>query len=247
MGIDRVELKDRAKELIRTAEPRPVLVGLAYVALVLLFSWLQSRVMGVNITMQEAERYLQYYASGNYEACLRYLEQMAPPSSAYGISTLLNLALSVVSAGFVIFLLNTIRSRAASFGNLLDGFSIFLRVIWLDILEGLLIFLWSLLLVVPGIIAAYRYRLALYLLIDHPELSVFQCLRESSRLMKGHKWELFVLDLSFLGWAILSALPVIGYAVQIWLTPYSGLTYALYYEKLRGVEAEPVYAEPWER
>ena len=52
--------------------------------------------------------------------------------------------------------------------------------------------------------------------------------------MKGHKWELYVLDLSFIGWMILSAPPVLGLFVSIYTTPYTGLTYALYYEALCG-------------
>ena len=107
-------------------------------------------------------------------------------------------------------------------------------MIVLQILSGIFIFLWSLLLVVPGIIAAYRYRQAIYILIDHPEMSVLECISESKRLMKGHKWELFVLDLSFIGWMILSAPPVLGLFVSIYTTPYTGLTYALYYEALCG-------------
>ena len=96
--------------------------------------------------------------------------------------------------------------------------------------------LWSLLFVIPGIIAAYRYRMALYLLLDHPEMSVMQCIQESKRMMKGHKGELFVMDLSFLGWASLESIPVFGYAVQVWTTPYISMSYVLYYEALRGAE-----------
>ena len=96
-------------------------------------------------------------------------------------------------------------------------------------LKKLYVALWSLLLVVPGIVAAYRYRQALYLLLDHPEKSAWQCLRESSALMSGHKWELFVLDLSFLGWALLSAMFA---PVSIWLDPYRAITNAGFYNRL---------------
>lgn len=60
-----------------------------------------------------------------------------------------------------------------------------------------------------------------------------QCIRESKRMMDGHKWELFGLDVSFIGWWFLGALPGVGYLVQVWTRPYFGLTYALYYEQLR--------------
>lgn len=109
-------------------------------------------------------------------------------------------------------------------------------MLWLAILQGLFVFLWSLLLVVPGIIAAYRYRQALYLLLDHPEKSAWQCLRESAAVMRGHKWELFVLDLSFLGWMLLSALFA---PVSIWLDPYRAITNANYYNRLVGAQGGP--------
>ena len=77
---------------------------------------------------------------------------------------------------------------------------------------------------------------ALYLLLDHPEKSAWQCLRESAAVMRGHKWELFVLDLSFLGWMLLSALFA---PVSIWLDPYRAITNANYYNRLVGAQGGP--------
>lgn len=139
-----------------------------------------------------------------------------------------------MGAGFTFFLLNTIRRSGACMGNLLDAFPLFLKLFLLDLLTGIFVFLWSLLLIVPGIIAAYRYRQAIYILLDHPEKSVLQCIRESKQMMAGHKWELFVMDLSFIGWGILANIPYIGYLAQIWTVPYLNLSFALYYEKLSG-------------
>ena len=102
-------------------------------------------------------------------------------------------------------------------------------MILLNIVEGILIFLWSLLLVVPGIIAAYRYRLALYILIDHPEKTVIQCIRESKEMMRGHKAELFRLDLSMIGWLLLDMF--VPFAA-VWTAPYTNTVWALYYEAL---------------
>ena len=160
----------------------------------------------------------------------------AASPAAYIIYLALQLVLTVVAAGFVLFLMNTVRRTGACFGNLLDGFGMLGRIILLNILEWIFITLWSLLFVIPGIIAAYRYRMALYLLLDHPEMSVMQCIRESKRMMKGHKGELFVMDLSFIGWAILESIPVVGYAVQVWTTPYISMSFVLYYEALRGAD-----------
>ena len=126
----------------------------------------------------------------------------------------------------------------------MGGFSFILRLILYWILTSIFVFLWSLLFVIPGIIASYRYRMALYLIIEHPEMSVLECIRESSRMMKGHKAELFVMDLSFIGWYLLMGLPYVGYAAQIWVMPYYQITNALYYRYLYGITHREYYGSP---
>ena len=141
----------------------------------------------------------------------------------------------IVSAGFTIFILNTIRNTGAVYGNLLDGFGMAGKIILLNLIEWLLIGLWSLLLIVPGIIAAYRYSQALFILLDNPEKPVLQCISESKELMQGRKGELFVLDLSLIGWGILGAfIPV----VTVWTAPYLRTIHALYYQELIGGSRE---------
>lgn len=238
MNIDRVSLKKRAKALISGAKPSPIGVGLLYLAVTVLLSLLSARLLGANLTQNDIEQILAHVQSGRYDYAALYLSDYMPPASSYLIDLALQIVSGIMTAGFIIFLLNTVRCTAACYENLLDGFAIFWRVILLDILTGIFVFLWSLLLIVPGIIAAYRYRQAIYLLIDHPEMSVMDCIRESKRMMAGHKWELFVLDFSFIGWIILSNLVMIGWLVSIYTTPYFGLTYALYYEALCGRPAE---------
>ena len=113
----------------------------------------------------------------------------------------------------------------------------FFRIIWLDILQTVFITLWSSLFIVPGIIAAYRYRLALYLLAGSSEMSAMDCIRESKRIMSGNKGAAFVLDLSFIGWWILAGIPIVGLFVRVWVVPYTQMTYALYYTTLTGTNA----------
>ena len=80
-------------------------------------------------------------------------------------------------------------------------------------------FLWSLLFIIPGIIAGYRYRFALYNLCENPEMGVMEALNMSKAQTRGHKWELFVLDLSFLGWELLCTLPMlIGFSLVFFFT-----------------------------
>lgn len=234
MPQDRNALKSRAREVIATSNPRVLTVGLVYLLLTVVLSTLGARVMSVNISESEAMNYLNYAMNGNYEYALRYAETMTPPPTAYAINALLMYVAAIVGAGFTIFLLNTLRNRQPCFANLLDGFGFWWKLLILDLLQSLLIGLWSLLLIVPGVMAHYRYAQALYILIDDPTKSPVRCLRESKAMMNGHKMELFKLDLSFLGWYLLEMIPYVGYAVQVWSVPYVGMTKALYYETLLG-------------
>ena len=232
--MNRSSLKRRAHEVIATSQPRVILVGLVYLLLCAVVEMLSTNVLSVNISESEAMNYLNYFMNGNYDYALKYLDSMRPPASAYAINTLLTLVMSVVAAGFILFLLNTVRNRAASYGNLLDGFGIFFKILLVNIIAAFFIWLWSLLLFVPGVIAYYRYSQAIYILLDDPTKSPLQCLREYKALMRGHKGELFALDLSFLGWYLLRLLPMVGFASRIWSVPYIATTKVLFYEQLIG-------------
>lgn len=241
MYTSRPLLKSNAKTIIRTAKPSVLTAAVIFIAVSLLFGMLSSAVLGVNITQDDMQRYLQYSMNGDFDGLVRMSESMVPPSSAYLLNLLIQFVLYIVAAGFLIFLLNTVKSAGAVYGNLLDGFGQAGRLILLALVEGLFIFLWSLLLFFPAIIAAYRYRMARLILLEHPEMGVMDCIRASKQMMKGHKWECFVLDLSFIGWWLLSAIPYVGYAVRIWLTPYYNTTMVLYYMALAG---KPVIVAP---
>jgi uncharacterized membrane protein len=211
-----------------------ITVGAVYLVITVLLSALGSRVLSVNISESEVMNYMRYAADGNYDYALQYFETMKPPAAAYAINFLLTAVSGIIGAGFTLFLLNTIRNRQPCFGNLLDAFGFWWKVIVLNLLQSLLVGLWSLLLIVPGVIAYYRYSQAIYILLDDPTKSPLQCLRESKELMRGHKGELFALDLSFLGWYLLRLLPMVGFASRIWSVPYIAATKALFYEQLLG-------------
>lgn len=88
-----------------------------------------------------------------------------------------------------------------------------LDVTWFIFLLNLRVFLWSLLFVIPGIVAAYRYRQAWYLKVENPEWSAAKCLAESGNMMKGCKWRAFSFDLSYAGWALAAILMLSGAAL----------------------------------
>lgn len=133
--------------------------------------------------------------------------------------------------GLVIYFINLNRRRESDFNDLFKGFDLFGKTIGLFLLTGLFAFLWSLLFIIPGIIAAYRYSQAFYLLADNPELTVSEAIDESKRMMDGAKWKLFCLHLSFIGWAILCVFTLgIG---ALFLTPYVKASETAFYEDLR--------------
>lgn len=99
-------------------------------------------------------------------------------------------------------------------------------------LVGLFTFLWSLLLIVPGIIKGCSYSQAMYILAENPGISPTEAINRSKAMMDGHKMEYFLLGLSFIGWSILGIF-TLG-ILYIWLIPYMQTTLANYYKSLKG-------------
>lgn len=120
--------------------------------------------------------------------------------------------------------------------NMFSGFKNYGRALGTPLLMCLYVYLWSLLLVIPGIIKAYSYAMTYYVALDHPELGAEKCIQESMRLMSGHKMKLFLLDLSFIGWGLLCILTFgIGF---LWLAPYISISHAHFYEELKAANQE---------
>lgn len=133
--------------------------------------------------------------------------------------------------GLTYYFIAVARNEESEFELLFKGFDNFGKAIGLYLLKYLFIVLWSLLFTIPGIIAAYRYAMAFYILRDEPEIGVSEALTKSSEMMKGHKWQLFVLYLTFIGWGILCIFTMgIG---ALWLNPYISTTVTNFYEELK--------------
>lgn len=98
--------------------------------------------------------------------------------------------------------------------------------------RGLYVFLWSLLFLIPGIIKAYEYRMVPYLIQENPEIEKEEAFSQSRFLMEGNRWKAFVLDLSFLGWYILSGM-TLGILGVFYVNPYAAQTKAALYQKLK--------------
>lgn len=118
------------------------------------------------------------------------------------------------------------------FASLFERFGIFFKALGLRLFMLLFIILWTMLLVVPGIIAVYRYSMAAYLMAEYPDMGIREAVNRSKELMKGNKGRLFCLDLSFIGWWLLSSLTfgILG----LWITPYWNTARAAFYLELTG-------------
>lgn len=117
-----------------------------------------------------------------------------------------------------------------TFSDFIEGFNNWARATLGVLWQCLWTFLWMLLLIIPGIIKSIAYSQMFYIIAEYKEVSVTKAMRISIEITKGHKWDLFVLSLSFLGWAILSAF-TLG-ILNFWLFPYMNMTYVNAYHAL---------------
>lgn len=166
------------------------------------------------------------------------LEVLSPENamaslSFSNISNILSLLALPLGWGLTVSLLRNHREESVDLENLFDGFrgGRYTRVFCALFLVNLFTFLWTLLLIIPGIMKAFSYALTPYILLDEPELTAKQAIARSCEIMEGRRWKLFCLYLSFIGWGILCVLTFgIGF---LWLVPYMNASFAAFYEDAR--------------
>lgn len=137
--------------------------------------------------------------------------------------------------GFTLAFLHFLREdKEDTVEAMFCGFKTYGRAIGVYLLETVLLFLWFLLLFVPGIIKSLAYSLTFFISKDHPELSAYECIQRSNDMMKGHKMQLFLLYLGFFGLAILSVFTL--FIGLFWLIPFFQVCLAEFYENLKEEE-----------
>lgn len=149
-----------------------------------------------------------------YTGLLLVLDLVILLGSGYGVLSMFIRILCwlismVLGAGFVLYCMAIRRGERSEYLTLFDGFSFAGRLIALNLLISLLIVLWSMLFVIPGIIAIYRYRFALFYFYENPDIGILEAITLSRQQTQGRKWQLFCLDLSFLGWTLLASVPTL--------------------------------------
>lgn len=137
----------------------------------------------------------------------------------------------VLQIGYADFLLKQHDGKETSFHDLFSKFDYWGTGFAQRFLRSLYVILWSLLFIIPGIIKEYSYAMTPFILADHPNLTASQAIDASKEMMEGHKMDLFILSLTFIGWDFLAVLTLnFGY---ILLNPYQNAAYAAFYRQLQ--------------
>ena len=214
--MNRYELKMRAKEALQGKW----IIAIAVTIIALILN---------NIHLSTDTSIFRF--SGSWMEHIRVLSPLSSVSSS--ISSLINFILSgPVAYGVAFFYLNILREDEARVESMFQGFKRFLDTLLAYLFISIFTFLWFLLLIIPGIIAGLSYSMTYYILIDHPELTPLEAIRLSKEIMVGHKGELFVLGLSFIGWFFLG---LITFGVGLlYVIPYFNATLAEFYLSIKG-------------
>lgn len=142
------------------------------------------------------------------------------------------LVLPVLGFGYQVICLNVMRSGSyPEINALFNGFRNYGKTLGTMLLMAIYVWLWSLLFLIPGIIKSYSYAMTPFILNDEPELGADEVICKSMAMMRGHKMKLFLLDLSFIGWGLLSVL-TLGIGL-LWLVPWMESARAAFYLDLK--------------
>ncbi len=162
------------------------------------------------------------------EALWSFFADISSISSAIGVATFF--IGGPVSVGYSSFLMRVHDGEEADFKELFSAFGNFLQSFLMHLLSYLFIFLWALLFIIPGIMASYSYAMAPYIMAEHPDIPGRDAITASKELMYGHRWALFCLDCSFIGWHLLGLISCgIG---TLFVAPYHNQARAAFYRQL---------------
>lgn len=201
--MDRVKIKEKAKETIKGKI-------WTFIAPVLLILVITSLIIGiVNVIFGESS------------------------SIANMIKVILEIALLPITIGLTSYYVKIVRGKAFEFSEIFNWYNLFWPIFVMFFLIGLFTTLWSLLFIIPGIIAAISYKMAPYIFVDG-EHDGATCIKKSKELMNGYKADYFLFQLSFLGWIILGMF-TLG-ILYIWLIPYMCAAEVIYYDELKKVK-----------
>ena len=224
--LSRIELKQNAKVLTKSARVSAYRITLIFMLILAALSLAEDYV-GANegVWVQVGDMEILFRSS------YLFSHPAFPTPVVLFVSVFVWLLGCVLSAGWILYHLGVRQGKVMPYDTLFEGFSFAGKIVLLNLVMAVFIALWSMLLIVPGIIAAYRYRFALYNLCENPELGVMDALSMSKQQTRGYKLDLFVLDVTFLGWNLLCVLT--AGILSIWITPYIQQTDLGYFEAIK--------------
>ena len=228
MLLDRISLKREAKDVVKCAR----VSAYGFTLLFLAISWLLNGLSDF-VSLNEELVYNIYYTTG-VDLSFLILHRTFPPLLVTFVTVIVALLGVLLGAGYCLYHLGIRRGEEMPYLTLFDGFSFTGKLILLALVRYIFVFLWSMLFIIPGIIAAYRYRFAVYNLCENPEMGVMDAINMSKAQTAGFKGTLFVLDLSFLGWSILCWL-TLG-ILSIWIAPYREQANVGYFQEIKKVK-----------
>lgn len=168
--------------------------------------------------------------SGSFSAWAN--QESSPPPTAQFVSWVFAIALYPIIYGSYATFLGMVRNEPVGLKNVFQGFkeTKYFKIIGAYLLTGIYILLWLFIFIIPAFIKSISYSQVYFVLKDNPELSPRAAITKSRQLINGYKWKYFLLQLSFIGWSILSILTLfIGF---LWLVPYINASLAAFYDSL---------------
>ena len=198
---------------------------------------------GININLDESTTYeleaLLSHIRNGWPGIYQLLVTFITAAVALSLAVAVGLFIlgSIISLGYHKFHLDLYDPEStASLGTLFKFFPHWKNAVLTRLRKTLIVLLWTFLLIVPGIIAAYNYAMTDYILAENPSLTPKEAMARSKALMEGNRWRLFCLEFSFIGWALLCILTLgIG---ALFLNPYMNAAEMAFYKELT---KEPLY------
>ena len=259
------ELKLRARSRLRQRMFPILLVAAVYIVADYLINYFSNELSGVNAYVRAVNDLVNSYTGQvreamndpeKLQAILNQIYASIPPVTEFFagrsltgplLSVLVTLISLPLAAGYTHHILTESRQKDTSVGYLMHGFKVTFKTVAIGLLTGLAVAVGSIFLVIPGLIFSLMFSLSVMVLLDDPDKGAVACMKESARLMRGHKWRLFKLYFSFFFWFIAANLVsnLLGAPLlNIYLTPYINLSVANFYNELIHYQPEP--AEPIE-
>lgn len=225
--FNRIELKYKAKQVLNRKLMVMMLMGVFWYFISL--SFVQ---YSIHMETKEVQLLILNYSvlTVSSDEALFFIQKLGLCFVVYTI-----LVLYLFEYGYKNYFKHACRGDE-KFSMLFQGFKEgYSKIMATFVIRDLMIFVWSMLLVVPGIMKAYSYRFVPYLVQDHPQMTTGEILRYSAKLTQGYRWQIFILDLSFVGWTLLGIMTM-GIS-SLYSSPYIRLTEAQLYAHLKQRES----------